>query len=139
VEAGAGDPARALQRLVEAREQMTAGGEVMAAAAVVRAEVAIEKRWADEQGEGFDPQAVHAAQERLRQALHEAQRQGNRLFALRAAVDLAILQVGRGEVEPALALLQQAICAMPDATPTSDLDRALGLAEVLTLKLGRAN
>jgi class 3 adenylate cyclase/predicted ATPase len=147
VEAGAGDPVRALQRLVEAREQMAAGGEVMAAPEVERAEVAIREGWAETQPGNSRAQAAPGTQgtpgpldatERLQQALHNAQRQGNRLFALRAAVDLAALQTRRGEAEPALALLQQAIHAMPDTTPTPDLERARGLAEVLTLQVGPA-
>lgn len=132
VDCAAGDPARALQRLIEAREQVAAGGETMAVPEIDRMEVAIRARWADDQGDGVD---VEGAARALQHAVHEAQRQGNLVFALRATVDLAALRAGRGDAHEALALLQQAIQAMPDPTPTADLTRARGLAEMLALQV----
>ncbi|MGA1317247.1 MAG: ATP-binding protein [Rubrivivax sp.] len=134
-EAAAGDPARAMLRLLEAREQMATGGEIMAAPEIERSEVTIRARWADEQGDGFDTEAMLP---RLQQAVHEAQRQGNRVFALRATVDLAGLLAARGASHEALHLLRQAVQALPDPTPTPDVERALGLAEMLALELGGA-
>ncbi len=133
LEAAAGDPAGALQRLEQARAQVNAGGETMALPEIDRIGAAIRAHRADDLGEGVD---VEACERELRRAAHEAGRQGNRVFALRATADLASLRARRGDVDEALALLQPALQAFADTTPTPDLARALALAQRLAALQG---
>jgi len=131
VEAEAGDPARALLRLTDARALIAQGGEAMASAEVDRIEARIHARSA-EAGALVDPAAVELL---LRRALETALGQGNRVFALRAAVDWASWHSRRGDGAPALAALRRAIQDMPDQTPTPDLERARSRLESLTADL----
>ena len=128
VEAAAGDPAGALQRLIEAREQMEAGGEAMAATEIDRVELAIRLRGAEVGGERQEP---HIVASKLRQVVEAALAQGNRVFALRATADLAVWMAAQGEDAQAQALLAEALQAMPDPTPTADTLRAASLLEQL--------
>jgi predicted ATPase len=128
VEAAAGDPAGALQRLIEAREQMVAGGEAMAATEIDRVELAIRLRGAEVGGERQEP---HVVANKLRRVVEAALAQGNRVFALRATADLAVWMAAQGEDAQAQVLLAEALQTMPDPTPTADMLRAASLLEQL--------
>jgi len=131
VEAEAGDPMKALERLADARTLIAQGGEEMAAAEVDRIEARIHAQWA-ESGSPVDPAAVEVP---LQRALETALQQGNRVFALRAACDWAVWRSRRGDGAQALDVLRQAIQDMPDHTPTPDLVRAQAHLETLSATL----
>jgi len=128
VEAASGDSTQALAHLAEARQVIAWGGESMMAAEVERLEARIRGALA-----APDDATEAAALEQLcAQALAIAQEQGNLLFALRAATDLAGLHAARGDRAGARALLTGAIAAIPDTSTAPDLERARGVLRSLT-------
>lgn len=131
VEAEAGDPMKALERLADARTLMAQGGEQMASSEVDRVEARIHAQWA-ESGSPVDPAAVEVP---LQRALETALQQGNRVFALRAAADWAVWRSRRGDGAQALDALKQALQDMPDNTPSPDLVRAQVHLETLSATL----
>jgi ATP/maltotriose-dependent transcriptional regulator MalT len=125
VEAANGDSERALSRLKDARRIISEGGEAFMAAEIERLDGEIRRTRSGPQNHDGD-----AAVERLFRRAHDiAERQGNRLFALRAATSLAGLLVARGERAEARKRLGAAIEAIPDRTETPDLARARALLQ----------
>ena len=123
VEAANGDFDRALSRLEDARRLIGEGGEAFMAAEIERLDGEIRRTLGGAQNRDAD-----AAVERLFRRAHDiAERQGNRVFALRAATSLAGLLAARGERAEARARLIAAIEAIPDRTETTDLARARAL------------
>ena len=72
-----------------------------------------------------------AAQAGLREAIAIASQQGARLFALRAACDLARLLADQGRAAEGLALLRPALDALPQGHDQPDARRARALLEAL--------
>jgi predicted ATPase len=127
VESANGDTTRALSRLDDARRQIAEGGEAFMAAEIDRLEGEIRRTRVV-----ADDRAEAGAIERLfERALATAERQGNRLFALRAATSLAEMLAARGAAGEAGTILAAAIEAIPDRTETPDLARARALAHKL--------
>jgi predicted ATPase/class 3 adenylate cyclase len=125
VEAANGDAARALSRLDEARRLIEAGGEAFMAAEIERLDGEIRRA-----GGGAKTREENVAIERLFRRAHDiAERQGNRIFALRAATSLASMLAARGERIEARQRLVAAIEAIPGRTETPDLARARDLLQ----------
>jgi tetratricopeptide (TPR) repeat protein len=72
-----------------------------------------------------------AAESGLRAAIAIADRQGARLFALRAATDLARLLKARGRADEALAVVRPALDAMPEGLDQPDALRAKCVLQAL--------
>ncbi len=116
------DVDRAIERLDDARGLVAQGGEAIAAAEVDRLDAEI--RIARAQGAPLPNAERNAIELLLRRALDTSREQGARLFALRAAASLARFLKGHGKSADARPLLEAAIKAIPDQTPTRDLEEA---------------
>ena len=130
VEAGQGAADRALARLDEARQIIDAGGESFMSAEIERLEAQIRLDRL-RGGEPADAAALDDIERRYRRALALAQRQGNRVFALRSACGLAPLLAARGDLHAAQALIADVLAAMPDPSATPDIEQARSLQQAL--------
>jgi predicted ATPase/class 3 adenylate cyclase len=127
VESANGDATSALARLDDARRLIAEGGEAFMAAEIERLEGEIRRKRAS-LADGDDAPSIERLFER---ALAIAQQQGNRVFALRAAICLAEMLAARGAPGDASTMLAAAIDAIPDRSETPDLARARELARSL--------
>ncbi|MGY0197173.1 AAA family ATPase [Leptothrix sp. BB-4] len=136
VEAGIGEVDRALERLDEARRVISAGGESFMSAEIERleAQVRLDRLRA---GAPIDASTLADIEQRYRRALAIALQQGNRVFALRAACGLAPLLAAQGDLAAARGLIDGAIAAFPDPTPTHDLEQARSLLQALASSSSR--
>ncbi len=120
VEVQSANTKKALSHLALARQLIADGGEAGMAAEVDRmeAELRAQLPTADEVEEAAAIEAL------LRSALETAKRQGNRVFALRAATSLTRWLVQRNRTGEIGDALSTAMAAIPDATASIDMDLA---------------
>jgi class 3 adenylate cyclase/predicted ATPase len=122
-----GDVDRALERLADARALVDQGGEAFASAEIDRLEGEVVWQRAAARGAARPVTGEEAAsiEGLFRRALDTAQRQGAKVFELRAASSLARLLADRGAAaDEAREILDKAIRAIPEPAPTRDLDEA---------------
>lgn len=123
---------RALERLDDARNLVAQGGEAIAAAEIDRLDAEVRLQRSIHGGQPLAGAALGTVEVLLHRAMETAQAQGARLFELRAAVSLARFLTSQGKKSEAEKILTAAIAAIPDETPTPDLDEAR--QELLTVK-----
>jgi class 3 adenylate cyclase/predicted ATPase len=118
-----GDADTALARLDDARG-LVRDGEAIASAEIDRLDAEIRIAQAQKHDQPLAAADSDTIESLLRRSLATARDQGARLFELRTATTFARFLQSRGKSADARPILDAAINAMPDHTPTRDLDDA---------------
>ena len=119
-----GDHDAALAKLDDARGLVNDGGEAIASAEIDRLDAEIRIQRAAASGAPLTDPERDTIDKLLRRALTTSREQGARLFELRTAASLARFLQRDGKAAEARPILAAAINAIPDQTPTRDLDEA---------------